>query len=169
MFRRPPRFDAVNEWAEILDTNKELCKELASEIATNNISNKKLNTLSKELDTCYKTISQQDSKIVAHEEEILFLKSEIKSLKQSLQKVQQDLKHKGNASTSQDIYILRLEDKINQLKNRIRELADKKLSLQEIQMAVPDLLANIGSALDQVENYIGGDITINPINTLNGI
>jgi hypothetical protein len=36
-------------------------------------------------------------------------------------------------------------------------------------MAVPDLLANIGTALDRVERYIGGDTTIDPRNTLNGI
>ena len=36
-------------------------------------------------------------------------------------------------------------------------------------MAVPDLLTNIGTALDQVERFIGGDTTINATNTLNGI
>ena len=36
-------------------------------------------------------------------------------------------------------------------------------------MAVPDLLANIGTALDLVERFIGGDTSINPTNTLNGI
>jgi len=42
----------------------------------------------------------------------------------------QDLRHKGNASTSQDIHILRLEDKVNQLKGRIWKLTDKKLLLK---------------------------------------
>ena len=36
-------------------------------------------------------------------------------------------------------------------------------------MALPDLLANIGTALDLVERSIGGNTTINSINTLNGI
>ena len=36
-------------------------------------------------------------------------------------------------------------------------------------MALPNLLANIGTALDHVERYIGGDRSINPTNTLNGI
>ena len=36
-------------------------------------------------------------------------------------------------------------------------------------MAVPDLLTNIGTVLDLVEKSIGGNITINTINTLNGI
>ena len=64
-------------YIEILDTNKELHKELASEIVTNNISNKKLNSLSRELDAYYKIISCQDSTIIAHENEIEFLKSKI--------------------------------------------------------------------------------------------
>ena len=68
-------------YIEILDTNKELRKELAEEIANNNISNKKLNALTRELDACYKTITRQDSTILAHEDEIESLKSEIISLK----------------------------------------------------------------------------------------
>ena len=40
---------------------------------------------------------------------------------------------------------------------------------QRENMAIPDILVNIGTALDRVETYIGGDTTINPINTLNGI
>jgi len=36
-------------------------------------------------------------------------------------------------------------------------------------MAVPDLFVNIGAALDRIENYISGDTSIDPINTLNGI
>ena|SRR2546429_4404096 len=37
-------------------------------------------------------------------------------------------------------------------------------------MALPDLLINVGTALDRVENYISDvDTTINPNNTLNGI
>ena len=106
-------------YIEILDTNKELRKELGEEIANNNIFNKKLKALSRELETCYRTLSHQDSTILAHEDEIVFLKSEIKSLKQHLHKALEDLKHKGNASTSQDIHILRLENKVDQLKARI--------------------------------------------------
>ena len=64
-------------YIEILDTNKELHKELASEIVTNDISNKKLNSLSRELDAYYKIIFQQDSTIIAHKDEIVFFKSEI--------------------------------------------------------------------------------------------
>ncbi|CAB5375460.1 unnamed protein product [Rhizophagus irregularis] len=37
-------------------------------------------------------------------------------------------------------------------------------------MALPDILRNVSTALDRVENYIDGvDTTFNPKNTLNGI
>jgi chromosome segregation ATPase len=100
-------------YIEILDTNKELRTELADEIAENNIFNKKLKVLSRELETCYRALSRQDSIILAHEGEIASLKTEIKSLKQHLHKALQDLRYKGNASTAQDIHILRLEDKVD--------------------------------------------------------
>src|SRR5436190_21152589 len=103
-------------YIKILDTNKELCKELDDEIAKNKLKDKKLKALTQELNSCYRTLSHQDSTILAHEDEIASLKSEIKSLKQRLHKALQDLRHKGNASTAQDIHILRLEDNIDQLK-----------------------------------------------------
>jgi hypothetical protein len=83
----------------------------------------------------------------------------------------QDLRHKGDASTAQDIHILSLKDMVEQLKKRIREITDKKLSqINSTSMALPDILINIGTVLDQVENYIDGvDTTFNPKNTLNGI
>ena len=71
-------------YIEILDTNKELHKELKDEIAENKLKDKKLKALSRELETCYRTISHQDSTILAHEDEIASLKTDIKSLKQRL-------------------------------------------------------------------------------------
>src|SRR3954451_10521343 len=133
-------------YIEILDTNKELRKELEDEITESKLKNKKLKSLSRELENCYKTLSHQDSTIVAHEDEIASLKSEIKSLKQRLHKALQDLRHKDDASTAQDIHILRLEDKVNQLKNRIREITNKKLTPNNnSSMALPDLLVNIAT------------------------
>ena len=157
-------------YIEILDINKELRKELEEKIAKNKLKDKKLKALSRELDSCYRAISHQDSTILAHEDEIASLKSEIKSLKQRLHKALQDLRHKGNASTAQDIHILRLEDKVDQLKKRIREITDKKLSqINSSTMALPGMLRDVATALDRIENYLGGNTTVNPINTLNGI
>jgi SMC interacting uncharacterized protein involved in chromosome segregation len=96
-----------------------LRKKLADKIAENNIFNKKLKALTRKLETCYRILSHQDSAIIAHEDEIESLKSEIKSLKQRLHKALQDLRHKSDTSTAQDIYILKLEDKVDQLKTHI--------------------------------------------------
>ena len=48
-------------YIEILDTNTELRKDLANEIANNKASEKKIYALIKEVEACYRTISQQDS------------------------------------------------------------------------------------------------------------
>ena len=158
-------------YIEILDTNTELRKDLAEEIANNKASEKRICALIKEVEACYRTISQQDSTILEHEEEIASLKSEISFLKRRLHIALQDVQKKEEHLLSRDSQLQELEDKITQLRNRIKELTDKsgsykKSPLQETQMAVPDLLANIGTALDRVERFIGGDTSINPTNTL---
>ena len=119
-------------YIEILDTNKELRKELANEIADNNTREKKLNVLNRELDACYKTISQQDSTIIAHEEEITSLKAEIISLKKRLHIVLQDAQHKEKHLLSREEQMHELEDKVSQLKLRIRELANKKIHMKKV-------------------------------------
>jgi hypothetical protein len=63
-------------YIEILDTNKELRKELSDEIVENKLKDKKLKALSRELETCYRILSHQDSTILVHEDEIAYLKSE---------------------------------------------------------------------------------------------
>ena len=161
-------------YIEILDTNTELRKDLAEEIANNKASEKRICSLIKEVEACYKTISQQDSTILEHKEEIASLKSEISSLKRRLHTVLQDVQQKEEHLISRDFQLQELEDKIAQLRNRIKELTEKpgqnkKFPLQKAQMVVPDLLVNIGTALDLVERFIGGDTSINPTNTLNGI
>ena len=124
-------------YIEILDTNKELHKELASEIATNDISNKKLNSLSRELDTYYKIISRQDSTIITHENEIESLKSEIISLKQYLRKGLQDIKQKEKQLLSREDQLQELENRVDCLKKRIKELVDKKITINISNMTHP--------------------------------
>ena len=45
-------------YIEILDTNKELRKELVDEITENKLKDKKLKALTRELENCYRTLSQ---------------------------------------------------------------------------------------------------------------
>ena len=68
-------------YIEILDTNKELRKELDEEISINKNSEKKICSLIKKVKTCYRSLIYQDSTIIAHEDEIISLKAEISSLK----------------------------------------------------------------------------------------
>jgi chromosome segregation ATPase len=158
-------------YSQLLDTNQELRSELRDEIFINKSNEKKIHILKKELEQCFRTISFQDKTIIAHEEEIESLKTEINSLKQHLQKTLQDLRHKGNASTFQDIHILRLEDKVERLKARIRILIDKKISINALDMATANLITNINRGLDRIENHIRGAGTPlqNPFNILDGI
>ncbi|CAI2201381.1 6852_t:CDS:1, partial [Funneliformis geosporum] len=59
---------------------------------------------------------------------------------------------------------------VDQLKKRIRDITNKKLTqINSLPMALPDILINIGTALDRIEGYINGDTTFDPRNTLNGI
>src|SRR5271155_1997301 len=126
-------------YIEILDTNKELRKELEEEISINKVSEKKIRSLIKEVEACHRTLSQQDCTIIAHEDEIISLQVEISSLKKHLRQVEQDVKHKSNTSVLQNIHITRLEDKVDQLKSRIRELVSKKiLTINEEDMAQPN-------------------------------
>ena len=130
-------------YIEILDTNKELRKELASEIVTNDISNKKLNSLSRELDACYKIISRQDSTIIAHENEIESLKSEIISLKQYLRKGLQNIEQKEKQLLSREDQLQELEEKVTRLKKKIKELVDKKITIN-----IPDIAHPIRRIFD---------------------
>src|SRR5271170_961754 len=152
-------------YIEILDTNKELRKELDEEISINKNSEKKIRSLIKEVETCYRSLTYQDSTIIAHEDEIISLKAEISSLKKCLRQVEQDVKHKGNTSVTQDIYIIRLEDKVDQLKSRIRELVSKKiLAINDKDMAQPNPIdailgyrQTIATCLQGIRTYMDGN------------
>ena len=133
-------------YIELLDTNKELRKELADEIANNNITNKKLNALTRKLDTCYKTLTQHDSTILAHEDEIESLKSEIIILKLRLRKALQDVNQKEKHLLTREAQMQELEDKVDRLKQRIKELIDKKIPINNFDMAHPNPLRAILNA-----------------------
>src|SRR5271170_6341226 len=152
-------------YIEILDTNKELRKELDEEISINKNSEKKIRSLIKEVETCYRALTHQDSTIIAHEDEIISLKAEISSLKKRLRQIQQDVKLKDAASTIQDSQIIKLEDKVSQLKARIRELVSKKiLAINEEDMAQPNPIdailgcqQTIATSLQGIRLYIDGN------------
>jgi len=79
------------------------------------------------VEICYRSITHQDSTIIAYKDKIISLKAKISSLKKHLRQVEQDVKLKNKASSIQNTCIIELEDKVSQLKARIRELVSKKI------------------------------------------
>src|SRR5215216_4207040 len=143
-------------YSQLLDTNQELRSELQDEISFNKSNEKKIRSLVKELEQCYKTISYQDSTILTHEEEIGKFKSEISDLRKQLRVLQQDKKFKDKIGSIQDDRIIELENKVGNLKARIGILIDKKISINALDMATANLIANVNRGLDQIENHIRG-------------
>src|ERR1051325_341513 len=158
-------------YSQLLDTNQELRSELRYEISINKSNEKKIRSLVKELEQCYRTISFQDNSIIAHEGEIVELKSQISDLRKQLRILQQDKKFKDGIGSIQDSRIIELENKVERLKARIRILIDKKIPIDNLNMATADLIGNINRGLNRIENHIGGVGTPmqNPANVIDGI
>ena len=71
-------------------------------------------------------------------------------------------------SRKEQLYVL--EEEVLRLKQRIREITNKKLSqINSLPMALLGLLRDIATAIDRAELYVDGDRSFNPKNTLNGI
>src|SRR6266540_969773 len=143
-------------YSELLDMNQELRSELQDEIFINKSNEKKIRSLVKELEQCYRTISSQDNTIIAHEGEIVELKSQISNLRKQFKILQQDKKFKDEVGSIQDGRIIELENKIRNLKARIWILIDKKISINDLDIAMTNLIANINRELDRIKNYIRG-------------
>jgi hypothetical protein len=158
-------------YSQLLDTNQELRSELRDEIFINKSNEKKIRFLVKELEECYRTISFQDNSIIAHEGEIVELKFQISDLRKQLRILQQDKKFKDGVGSIQDSQIIELKNKVERLKARIRILIDKKIPIDNLDMATADLIGNINRGLNWIEDHIGGvGIPIqNPTNVLDGI
>src|SRR6266498_2500226 len=162
-------FDSA--YSQLLDTNQEFRSELQNEIFINKGNEKKLRFLVKKLEQCYRTISSQDNTIIVHEGEIVELKSQISDLRKQLRVLQQDKKFKDEVGSIQNGRIIELENKVERLKARIQILIDKKISINALDMATTNLIANINRGLDRIENHIKGVGTPmqNPANVIDGI
>src|SRR6266498_58142 len=158
-------------YSQLLDTNQELRSKLQDEIFINKSNEKKIRSLMKELEQCYRTISLQDNTIIAHKKEVEKLKSKISDLRKQLRVLQQDKKFKDEVGSIQDGRIIELENKVGNLKARIWILIDKKISINALDMAMTNLIANINRRLDRIENHIRGVGTPmqNPTNIIDGI
>src|SRR6266540_890004 len=166
-----PTLSCDPTYSQLLDTNQELRNELQDEISINKSNEKKIQSLVKKLEQCYRTILFQDNNIIAHEKEIEKLKSEISNLRKQLRVLQQDKKFKDEVESIQDGRIIKLKNKIGSLKARIQILIDKKISINALDMATTNLIANINRGLERIENHIRGVSTPmqNPANIIDSI
>src|ERR1044072_2929697 len=85
--------------------------------------------------------------------------------------LQQDKKFKDDVGSIQDGRIIKLENKVEHLKARIRILIDKKIPIDNLDMATTNLIANVNRGLERIENHIRGVGTPmqNPANVIDGI
>src|ERR1043166_6510343 len=166
-----PTLSCDPAYSQLLDTNQELRSELRDEISINKNYEKKIRFLVKELEQCYQTISLQDNTMIVHEKVIEKFKSEISDLRKQLRILQQNKKFKDEVGSIQDGRIIELENKVERLKARIRILINKKISINALNMATADLIANVNRGLDRIENHIRGVGTPmqNPTNVIDGI
>src|SRR6266542_1733221 len=166
-----PTISCDPAYSQLLDTNQKLYSELQDEISINKSNKKKIRSLVKKLEQCYRTILFQDNSIIAHEKEIEELKSEISNLRKQLRILQQDKKFKDEVGSIQNGRIIELKNKVGSLKARIQILIDKKISINALDMATTNLIANINKGLDRIENHIREVSTPmqNPANVIDGI
>src|SRR5579871_788604 len=160
-------------YLNLLDTILNLRSELSQE-ETNAVKYKaRIHRLVYDLERCERHIKYLENNLVSREDEIERLKIDYQSIQHEIDKCRDHLDLKEEALFAQDERIIQLEATVDNLKEQILELSrrqnhgNKKTDQQS--MALPELLQNIGISLDQVERSIGGDITINPINIINGI
>ncbi|PKY43499.1 hypothetical protein RhiirA4_457494 [Rhizophagus irregularis] len=164
-------------YIDLLDSNLELRIKLTKEETITIRNKEKIRKLTNDLERCELYIKYLEKNLISREDEIDRLKAEYYSTLYNLKKCQDHLELKEEALIAQDNRIIQLEDTVEKLKSQILKIShfqnnSNKPSEEEEQenMALPDILRNIGTALDRVENYIDGvDTTFNPKNTLNGI
>ena len=77
-------------------------------------------------------------------------------MQKQLRNLQQNKKFKDEAESVQDGQIIELENKVERLKARIWILIDKKISINALDMATTNLIANVNRGLDRIENHIRG-------------
>ena len=166
-----PTLSCDPAYSQLLDMNQELRSELQDEISINKSNEKKIRSLVKELEQCYRTILFQDNSIIAYEKEIEELKSEISNLQKQLRVLQQNKKFKDEVGFIQDGRIIELENKVESLKARIQILIDKKIPIDNLDMATTNLIANVNRGLERIENHIRGVDTPmqNPTNVIDSI
>src|SRR6266511_610168 len=111
-------FQTDPAYLQLLDTNRELRKELGKEVDINQTNEKKIRVLIKELEQCSRTISFQDTTIITYEKEVQELKSQVSDLQKRLRLALKDADKKES-------YVLDLEQRLSTLEEEVLVLKRK--------------------------------------------
>src|SRR6266542_3545976 len=153
-------------YLDLIDSNLELRIKLTQEETTTIKNKEKIRKLTNDLERCELYIKYLEKNLISHEEEIDRLKAEYRSTLHNLKKCQDYLELKEEVLIAQDNRIILLEDTVEKLKSQILKIlhfqnnSNKHFEEEERKnMAIPDILRNVGTALDRIERYINGDIS----------
>src|SRR6266511_1252395 len=119
-------FQTDPAYLQLLDTNRELRKELGKEVDINQTNEKKIRVLIKELEQCSRTISFQDTTIITYEKEVQELKSQVSDLQKRLRLALKDDDKKESYVLDLEQRLSTLEEEVVILKKKIRKLTSKK-------------------------------------------
>src|SRR5215204_6583010 len=111
-------FQTDPAYLQLLDTNRELGKELGKEVDINQTNEKKIHILIKELEQCSRIISFQDTTIITYEKEVQELKSQVADLQKRLRSALKDVDKKES-------YVLDLEQRLSTFKEEVLVLKKK--------------------------------------------
>lgn len=158
-------------YLDLIDSNLDLRIKLAQETVETIKNKRKIHKLIKDLERCELYIKYLEKYLVPKEDEIKQLKIKCQSIQYELDKCHYHLDLKEEALVAQDERIIQLEDTIDKLKNQIIEISIfknyKETDQQSMTTIALNQIANIATALDRIERFIGGDHSSNPINNLN--
>ena len=151
--------------AELEEANSKLHEALQAEVSNNRSNERYINQLERDCTRYEQEIQNLNSEIErlenASEEELSEMRSEISNLKIQLSLAKKDIRERDKHISNIEGQLEESAVLVQKLRCRIKTISSRKNS--------PDILRNIGTALDRLEVHIaGGDPTLNPNNTMNG-
>ncbi|PKK57102.1 hypothetical protein RhiirC2_798660, partial [Rhizophagus irregularis] len=115
-------------------------------------------------DPAYSQLLDTNQKLHSELQDEISINKTHKNLQKQLRVLQQDKKFKDEVGSIQDDQIIELKNKVGSLKARIQILINKKISIDALDMATTNLIANINSHIKRV-----GTPMQNPANVIDGI
>lgn len=136
---------------EIIQTNRELRKQLAEDDIIIAEYKSKIRSLERELEYCNSVINHLSNTLIHSEEEIECLKKENSTLSKELRKALKDVGIKEECLMIRDSQIQEYENKILTLKNRIKIISSRKMSQTG---NIEPTIGELDSAFNVIQNNV---------------